>query len=110
MDKKIIKERRRISTIVLGVLNGLILSLLITKVLKYHNNIRDVLIYFLGYLSGMFIITLIYRYLLFQSYQKKNKKEDLIFEIILYIIFSFIIGFLPISFKYLPKFVFEYKR
>lgn len=109
MDKKIIKERRRISTIVLGLLNGLILSLLITKILKYHNNIRDVLIYFLGYLSGMFIITLIYRFLLFQSFQK-NKKEDLIFEIILYIIFSVIVGFLPISFKYLPKFVFEYQR
>lgn len=109
MDKNIIRERRRVSTIVLGVLNGLFLSLLITKFLKYHNNIRDVLIYFLGYLSGMFIITLIYRYLLFQSYQK-NKKEDLIFEILLYIIFSVIVGFLPISFKYLPKFVFEYQR
>ncbi len=109
MDKKIIKERRRVSTIVLGMLNGLILSLLVTKVLKYHNNIRDVLIYFLGYMSGMFIITLTYRFLLFQSYQK-NKKEDLIFEILLYIIFSVIVGFLPISSKYLPKFVFEYQR
>ena len=77
------------------------------KILKYHNNIRDVLIYFLGYLSGMFIITLIYRFLLFQVIKKI--KEDLIFEIILYIIFSVIIGFLPISFKYLPKFVLNIK-
>lgn len=104
----IIKQRRRFATIILGILNGILLSLLITKVLKYHNNIRDVLIYFLGYMSGMFVITLIYRFLLIRTYQQQ-KVEDLTFEVLLYVIFSIIIGFLPISSKYLPKFVFEYK-
>tara|TARA_B100000123_G_scaffold270385_1_gene248171 strand:- start:419 stop:748 length:330 start_codon:yes stop_codon:yes gene_type:complete len=105
----IIKQRRRFATIILGILNGILLSLLITKVLKYHNNIRDVLIYFLGYMSGMFVITLIYRFLLIRTYQQQ-KVEDLTFEVLLYVIFSIIIGFLPISSKYLPKFVFEYKN